>query len=179
MSTISFETLVLARKYTDKKAMTIGHDVLEEAVTEAVAQSKLYTDEQIEQILSFDIQIVSTLPENPHSHTIYLVPIGLTSENNAYYEYIYVNGKWELIGDTNIDFDNYYTKAEVNQLIEDNRYVLPVATADTLGGIKIDGKTLKINNDGTASLDEGGTAELIEDIVQPIEDDDIASLFGN
>lgn len=179
MSTISFETLVLARKYTDNKAMTIGHDILEEAVTEAVAQSKLYTDEEIEKFLSFDIQVVSTLPANPHSHVIYLVPIGMTSENNGYYEYIYVDNKWELLGSTEIDLSNYYTKAEVNQLIADNKYVLPVATADTLGGIKIDGKTIKINPDGSASIDENGTAELIEDIIQPIEDDDIASLFNN
>lgn len=176
---ISFETLVLSRKYTDKKAMDIGEDILEQAVTEAVAQSKLYTDEEIGKILSFDIEIVSTLPINPNTHTIYLVPKGLTSENNGYFEYIYVNNKWELIGDTEIDLSGYYTKDEVDQLIEDNKYVLPAATADTLGGIKIDNKTLKINEDGVASLDEEGAEDIINKAVQPIEDDDIANLFNN
>lgn len=176
---ISFETLVLARKYTNKKAMSIGQDVLERAVTEAVAQSKIYTDEEVGKLLSFDIEVVATLPENPNNHTIYLVPKDITpgSTNNKYFEYIYINNHWELIGDTEIDLSNYYTKSEVNKLIEDNKYVLPIASAETLGGIKIDGKTLKISENGIASLDEEGTAELVNDVIQPIEDDDIASLF--
>lgn len=176
---ISFETLVLARKYTDKKVTSMSEDVINEAVTEAVAQSKLYTDEEVGKLLSFDIEVVATLPTEPKAHTLYLVPKDITpgSSNNSYFEYIYVNGHWELIGDTEVDLSNYYTKTQVDQLIEDNKYVLPAATADTLGGIKIDGKTLKISADGTASLDEKGTADLIKEVVQPIEDDDIASLF--
>lgn len=174
---ISFETLVLARKYTDKKAMSIGQDILEQAVEEAVAQSKIYTDEEVSKFLSFDIEIVSTLPQNPKTHTLYLVPRGLVSTNNGYFEYIYINNKWELIGDTDIDLSGYYTKEEVDQLIEDNKYTLPTATATTLGGIKIDGKTVKINNEGVMSLDEDGTAEIINETIQPIDDSDISSLF--
>ena len=175
---ISFETLVLARKYADGKTMDVGEEVLEQAVTEAVAQSKLYTDTEVAKLLSFDIEIVSTLPADPNTHTIYLVPKGLTSENNGYFEYIYVNNKWELIGDTEIDLSNYYTKDEVDQLIEDNRYVLPAATADTLGGIKIDNESLKIDDNGVASIDRDNTQEIINDTIQPIEDDDITNLFG-
>ena len=176
---ISFETLVLARKYTDKRVVSMSKDVIDEAVTEAVAQSKLYTDEEIGKILSFDIEVVVNLPAEPDTHTIYLVPKGLTSANNGYFEYIYVNGKWELIGDTEIDLDNYYTKQEVDQLIENNKYVLPAATAETLGGIKIDGKSLKVDENGVASFDDDYAATLVDEVVQPIEDDDIASLFGN
>lgn len=174
---ISFETLVLARKYTDKKVTSASEAVIAEAVTEAVAQSKLYTDEEIGKLLSFDIEVVSTLPSEPNNHTIYLVPKDLSSTNNGYYEYIYVNNKWELIGDTEVDLSNYYTKEEVNQLIEDNKYVLPAATADTLGGVKIDGSVIKMNDDGVITLDTEGTADIVDEIVQPIDNSDIASLF--
>lgn len=177
---ISFETLVLARKYTDKQISHSQEMAVEKAVKEAVAQSKEYTDEEVGKLLSFDIEVVATLPTEPNTHTIYLVPKDITpgSTNNSYFEYIYANGHYELIGDTEVDLSNYYTKKEVDNLIEDNKYVLPAATAETLGGIKVDGKTLKVTEDGVASLDEDGTAELINDVVQPIEDDDIASLFS-
>lgn len=175
---ISFETLVLARKYTDNKAMDIGQEILEEAVTEAVAQSKIYTDEEIGKILSFDIEVVSTLPTNPNTHTIYLVPKGLSSENNGYFEYIYVNNKWELIGDTEIDLSNYYTKDEVNQLIDDNKYILPAATTESLGGIKIDDTSVNINNDGILSVNESNTERVIDEKIQPIDNEDIAELFN-
>jgi len=84
-SCLSIETLALAKKY----AKGIGA----KAVQEAVAQSKLYTDEAISKILSFDIEIVETLPAQPDNHTMYLVPKTMTTPTNGYYEYIFVNGK--------------------------------------------------------------------------------------
>lgn len=174
---ISFDTLVLARKYTDEKVISVSSDVINEAVTQAVAQSKTYTDQEVSKILSFDIEVVATLPIEPNNHTIYLIPKTLSSQNNGYYEYIYTNSGWELIGDTEIDLSGYYKKEEVDQLIEDNKYVLPVATADILGGVKIDGEVIKLNEDGTITLDTQGTAEVIDEIIQPIDNNDIASLF--
>ena len=36
---------------------------------------------------------------------------------NVYREYMYIEGKWEIVGDSNIDFSNYYTKGEVDTKI--------------------------------------------------------------
>lgn len=52
-------------------------------------------------------EIVDELPTSGQSNTIYLVP---KSEGTGYDEYIYVNGEWELIGDTDIELDRYVDK---------------------------------------------------------------------
>jgi len=77
-SSLSLQTLALARKY----AKSTG----EAAVREAVAESKLYTDVKISEILSFDIEIVETLPQEPNIHTMYLVPKVISEPTNGYIE---------------------------------------------------------------------------------------------
>lgn len=154
-SSISYLTLVLAKKY-----------------------AKNYVDSEISKILSFEIEIVETLPDEPDNHTIYLVPKDPGTPTNGYFEYIYVNNKWEIIGDTDVDLSDYYTKTEVDQLIEDSQYVLPTATADTLGGIKVDTNSLQIDENGVMSVDSGNVEDIIEEVVQPIGNDDISSLFN-
>lgn len=175
---ISIETYVLSAKYTNKKILDVEQVAIDEAVTEAVAQSKLYTDEAISGLVSFNIEIVSNLPENPSTHTIYLVPKSFSSDNNTYYEYIFVNNKWEIIGDTEVDLNNYYTKAEINELIEANKYVLPVATSEVLGGIKVDDRSLEIDGSGTISVNREDTIDVINETITPIDNDTINSLFS-
>lgn len=61
-------------------------------------------------------EIVSYLPTNPKDGVVYLVPN--TIKPGTYKEYLYINSKWELIGDTessvDIDLSGYYTKTEVD-----------------------------------------------------------------
>lgn len=69
------------------------------------------------------IQIVDVLPEtNIDTNSIYLVPKSGAILNDYYYEYIYVNDKWEFIGNTQINLDNYYTKTETNELISNSNF---------------------------------------------------------
>lgn len=57
-------------------------------------------------------KVVQSLPETGETNTIYIVkPAG--QEHGPYEEYIWVNNAWEKIGDTDIQLQNYYTKAEV------------------------------------------------------------------
>ena len=66
------------------------------------------------------LTVVETLPtEDIDTDTIYLVPKEDTESNNIYDEYIYVNEAWEKIGTTEIDLTNYFTKQEVNDLLDD------------------------------------------------------------
>ena len=60
------------------------------------------------------IEVVTELPETGESNVIYLVPKQDTGDNNIFDEYIYVNNDWELIGNTDIDLSNYYTKSEID-----------------------------------------------------------------
>lgn len=64
-------------------------------------------------------KIVDELPtENIDPQIIYLVKETVGEEYDYYNEYIYVDGKWELLGSTRIDLSNYYTKEQVDKIIE-------------------------------------------------------------
>lgn len=156
-------------------------DELDKFIAEAVKQSNLYTDEKISNLKLFDIILVDSLPiTDIKSHTIYLVPVTFTTSNNVYNEYIYINNNWELIGNTSFNFDNYYTKAEVEEYLKNNQYVLPIASASTLGGVKIDNNSvLQISSDGTLSIDSQNPLfeDIVNNAIDPISEDAIGKLF--
>lgn len=58
--------------------------------------------------------VVQQLPTNPESNVIYLVPSTSSTTGNNYDEYLYDHDSWELIGSTQADLTNYYTKPECN-----------------------------------------------------------------
>lgn len=61
-------------------------------------------------------EVVSVLPtENISDNTLYFVPNSKGSSD----EYFYINDKWELIGSTETNLSDYYTKQETNTLLED------------------------------------------------------------
>lgn len=62
-------------------------------------------------------EIVEELPTTGQTNTIYLVPIVEGTQINRYDEYIYIKEqeKWELLGDTSIEMDKYYTKTQVDE----------------------------------------------------------------
>lgn len=57
-------------------------------------------------------KVVETLPTTGETNTIYILkPAGKTE--GPYEEYIWVDNKWEKIGDTDIQLENYYKKDEI------------------------------------------------------------------
>lgn len=56
------------------------------------------------------IEVVDELPETGNSSTIYLVPVESTEEEDAYDQYVYVDGHWESIGNTRVDLSGYVQK---------------------------------------------------------------------
>jgi len=143
-----------------------------------LALAKKYTDSQIGEVLEFKIEIVETLPLDPDRHTIYLVPKSSIDPLDGYIEYLYINNKWEIIGQTPIDLNNYYTKTEVDDLFVTHKYVLPKATTETLGGIKLSSQ-FDADDEGSITLNEEALSQLIDDNVAPIDNADITSLFNN
>lgn len=86
--------------------------------TGILAQSKEYTNQQIALQTHLSFSIVSTLPTSDIStSTIYLKPISGGSSPSAYEEYIYINSKWEMIGTTETNLSDYYTKTQVDNLL--------------------------------------------------------------
>ena len=55
---ISVETLALARKYADAVAAAGSKEALDKAIQQAIAESKLYTDD----VFSHIVEIVDSLP---------------------------------------------------------------------------------------------------------------------
>lgn len=79
-----------------------------------------YTKTAVNELLAgltagINLQIVETLPtENIDTNTIYLVLKTEAFLNDYYNEYMYINSRWELIGNTQVDLTNVYTKAEID-----------------------------------------------------------------
>ena len=93
-------TLALARKYANKK------------VAELAA-------------VGFAPAIVDSLPtSNINSHTLYLVPADDAVESNGYLEYLYIDGKWECVGSTIIDFSMI---GDLTQLTTEDKTTLVAA----------------------------------------------------
>lgn len=71
------------------------------AIAAAVAQAAHIT-----------IESVDKLPETGTANVIYLVPNSGTG-NNAKDEYMWISGKWEKIGSTDVDLSGYWAKTDL------------------------------------------------------------------
>lgn len=132
-----------------------------------------YTRTEVDSLISslsgVSIEVVQTLPtENIKTNVIYLVP-KTGSTNDVYDEYMYINNAWEHIGSTDVDLSNYYTKTEIDNKgyatqtwVGQQGYLtsLPTASTSTLGGVKVDGTSITIN-DGVISAQGGGGASAM------------------
>lgn len=90
---------------------------------------------------------VQTLPQTGESNVIYLVPKSTSETDNVFDEYIWIDNDWELIGTTEIDLSNYYTKTEVDNLIPTD--FVPKSTGGTFEG----DVTVEEKNTGTTNVD--------------------------
>ena len=79
------------------------------------------TKQDLTTIPKFGIQVVAELPtQDISATTVYLVAVeGGGEAQNGYNEYIYVNQKWELIGNTKVDLSGYATTEAMNAAIQE------------------------------------------------------------
>jgi hypothetical protein len=82
----------------DKKVDQSAYDTKVKALEDAIAA-----------IHTFSVSVVDALPETGADKIIYLVPEKEGSESKA--EYLWIEGKWELIGTTHVSLDGYATEA--------------------------------------------------------------------
>lgn len=66
----------------------------------------------IEKASSLRKEVVTSLPTTGKDDVIYLVKDPKGKDNNNYLEYLWLNGKYELIGSTQVDLSGYVTKEE-------------------------------------------------------------------
>lgn len=100
-------------------------NTLQQTVEDKANASDVYTKEEankaitdaIADVKTTDFQTATTLPtENISTNTIYLISKEGV-EGDVYEEYIYINNKWEKIGETTIDLSQYSTTEEMNAAI--------------------------------------------------------------
>lgn len=64
-------------------------------------------------------EVTTSLPSTGKDDVIYLVKDTKGKDNNNYLEYLWINGKWELIGSTQVDLSGYAKKEEILDKIYD------------------------------------------------------------
>ena len=111
--------------------------------------------------------------ENPKDNAIYLVPLmegdaGYEESNGIHVEYLYVSNKWESIGSTKTNLEDYYTKEQVGTLaageavIENNKLNAAYAPELKFQGNKVGNlfNSLNIIGIGNVTVDENGNVTL-------------------
>ena len=79
---------------------------------DSTVATKTYVNDAIANISTFSVTIVTELPTTGQSNIIYFL-----GTQAPYTEYMWINGSWEVIGSTDTDLSNYYTKAQVDSKI--------------------------------------------------------------
>ncbi len=81
---------------------------------------KAYIADQIGGAGKLTYAVVASLPPvaEADAYTIYLVSRSAGQKTTDIYdEYLLINGAFELIGNTEVDFSNYYTKSEIDSTV--------------------------------------------------------------
>lgn len=104
-------------------------------------KSETYTRDEvnaaIQRMQKAAFKIVNELPEVGDFNLVYLLPKEDSDTVDLYDEYVYIDGKWERIGSTAINLDDYYTKTEVNsEITEATKYTNSTPTPSAIGGIQ-------------------------------------------
>lgn len=82
------------------KAVEIPKDLAQYDNTTSDFASKTFVKDQIGAIKHFKVEVVDELPDTGDGNTIYFVPQAGGSGQNVKDEYMWIEGKWELIGTT-------------------------------------------------------------------------------
>ena len=112
-----------------------------------LALAKKYANKKIAELaaVGFAPKIVDSLPtENINGHTLYLVPASDGISSNGYLEYIYINGNWECVGSTVIDFSMI---GDVSQLTTEDKTTLVAAINEIVENyVSNNGLNTAVNN---------------------------------
>ena len=71
--------------------------------------------------ITIDLNLFKVVDQLPVSdidaNKIYLLPNPAGADNNTYIEYMYINGKWEVVGEykSELSLDDYYTKEQTDE----------------------------------------------------------------
>ena len=114
---------LLTQLYQDinaKSSVTISTEITSGSTNDTAAGTKAvydYVTAALADTTRFSAVIVESLPETGDTNKLYLVAktSGSTADD-GYDEYLYIGGKWEKIGSTNIDLSGYLKKDDIHVL---------------------------------------------------------------
>lgn len=101
----------------------------------AWVKAKKYTDNAVSQSAALHREIVNSLPITGDEYVIYMVPVTGSGDDN-YNEYMWINGTYELIGNTRVDLTDYYNKTQVDAALSGKANTSDIPT--TLAGLSDD-----------------------------------------
>ena len=130
-----------------------------------LALARKYANRLFSKVDSVSISFVDELPALPVEKTIYFVPRNESEFDYVYNEYMYIDGSWRQVGSTEMKLEDYYTR---NELKEELTNILPYATKSNTGGVKIDGSTITIDENGVISVNFNGSDSTIENNILEI-----------
>lgn len=95
---------------------------LPSALSQLANDTKFKTEAEIQEMIAksskLKKEVTTSLPTTGEDDVIYLVKDTKGKDNNNYLEYLWIDGKWELIGSTQVDLSGYATKSEVESKAE-------------------------------------------------------------
>lgn len=137
-------------------------------LTNYYKKNDTYTKTEVNNLISgvstMNVSVVSTLPATGTATTIYLVPKASSQTQNVYDEYLYVDSKWEKIGDTQIDLSGYALSSDIptktSELTNDSNFVSDSSYVHTDNNFT---NTYKSNIDSNTSARHTHTNKTILD----------------
>lgn len=128
------------------------------------AKSEIYNREEIDQMIGtipkFSIKVVQSLPtQDINETTVYLLAEG-NETGDLYSEWIYANGKWELLGSQRVDLTGYAKETWVDQKLTD--YALATAVPKKVSQLQNDAGYLTDHQDISGKLDANKLPEAVE-----------------
>lgn len=140
-------------------------DVYNKTETYTKTEVESYVQNQIGSAGHLNRQIVEALPDvaTADVDTIYMLKkVGGLIDNDHYEEYMVIQGKWELIGDTYVDLTPYAKTEDIQEALNLAGSALQagdIATGTSQGTISVDGTDVVVNGLGSAAFEDADSFE--------------------
>lgn len=115
------EELSNFREYIEQDLIPqlVKKDQLPSSLSQLTNDTKFKTETEVQEMIAnsskLKKEVVASLPSTGKDDVIYLVKDDKGKDNNSYLEYLWLNGKYELIGSTQVDLSGYVQQEELKQ----------------------------------------------------------------
>lgn len=141
--------------------------------------------DKVDLLPTFDVKVVTELPsdEEAKEKVLYLKKDS-EDEGNLYTEYIYVEGKWENLGQQKVDLKDYYTKSEVDTALAGKIDAVKVNGIDAtvtegVAEVTVNATDVKLGAAITADGQEVYTSDKkLSEVLQGIQDSISVAVSG-